>query len=108
MLNTYPDIYAGLRHRLSAILRQLGPLYLRRLQPAVAWFSRPTRLSSSRSARVILIRRLLPAMAHLTDTFLGISPILQRQLEEGGEHARRVFSVNFYLGCGVGTIPAPK
>ena len=32
MLNTYPDIYAGLRHRLSAILRQLGPLYLRRLQ----------------------------------------------------------------------------
>ena len=70
--------------------------------PAVALFSRPTRLSSSRSARVNLIRRWQPAMAHLTGTFLGISPILQRQLEEGGGHASRVFSVGLYLGCGVG------
>ena len=30
-------------------------------------------------------------MAHLTGTFLGISPILQRQLKAGGfGHARRV------------------
>ena len=41
--------------------------------PAVALFSRSTRLSSSRSARVILIRRWQPAMAHLTGTLLGIS-----------------------------------
>ena len=27
---------------------------------------------------------------------------------KGVGHARRVFSVNFYLGCGVGTIPAPR
>ena len=70
--------------------------------PAVALFSRPTRLRSSRSARVIFSRRWQPAMAHLTGTFLGISPILQRQLEEGGGHASRVFSVGLYLGCGVG------
>ena len=58
--------------------------------PAVALFSRPTRLSSSRSARVILIRRWQPAMAHLTGTLLGISLILQRQLKEGDlGHARR-------------------
>ena len=43
-------------------------------RPAAAWFSRPTRLSSSRSARVILIRRWQPGMAHLTGTFLGIPP----------------------------------
>jgi hypothetical protein len=30
-----------------------------------------------------LIRRWQPGMAHLTGTFLGISPILQRQLKEG-------------------------
>ena len=52
-------------------------------RPAVALFSRPIRLSSSRSARVILIRRWQPGMAHLTGTFLGISLILQRQLKEG-------------------------
>ena len=52
-------------------------------RPAVALFSRPTRLSSSRSARVILIRRWQSAMADLTGTLLGISPILQRQLKEG-------------------------
>ena len=49
--------------------------------PAVALFSRPTRLSSSRSARVIFSRRWQPAMAHLTGTLLGISPILQRQIK---------------------------
>ena len=52
--------------------------------PAAALFSRPTRLSSSRSARVIFSLRWQPAMAHLTGTFLGISPILQRQLRGGG------------------------
>ena len=53
--------------------------------PAVALFSRPTRLSSSRSARVIFSRRWQPAMAHLTGTLLAISPILQRQFKVGFE-----------------------
>ena len=70
--------------------------------PAVALFSRPTRLSSSRSARVNLIRRWQPGMAHLAGTLVGIPPILQRQLKEGGGQARRVCSVGLYLGCGVG------
>ena len=51
--------------------------------PAMALFSRPTRLSSSRSARVIFSRRWQPGMAHFAGTLLGISSILQRQLEEG-------------------------
>ena len=57
-------------------------------RPAVALFSRPSRLSSSRSVRVILIRRWQPAMAHLTGTLLGISLILQRQLREGVSRTR--------------------
>ena len=40
--------------------------------------------------------------------FSGHFPILQRLLEERGGHASRVFSVSFNLGCGVGTIPAPR
>ena len=71
-------------------------------RPAVALFSRPTRLSSSRSARVILSRRRQPAIAHLTGTFLGIPPNFTTTAQGGGGHARRVFSVNLYLGCGVG------
>ena len=50
--------------------------------PAVALFSRPTRLSSSRWARVILRRRWQPAMAHLIWTFPAISPMLQRPGKE--------------------------
>ena len=67
--------------------------------PAVALFSRPSRLSSSRSTRVILIRRWQPAMAHLTGTLLGIPLILQGQLKEGvsGMRAR----------CAASTLPPP-
>ncbi len=59
--------------------------------PAVALFSRPTRLSSSRSARVILVRRWQPGMTHLTGTLLGISLILQRiaRGEDSGMRAGR-------------------
>ena len=57
-------------------------------------------------------RRWQPAIAHLTWTFLGILPnfttTAQRQLKEGARHARRVFSVNLYLGCGVGKYLHPS
>ena len=67
----------------------------------MALFSRPTRLSSSRSATVIFSRRWQPGMAHLSGTVLGISPILQQQ-PRGFGHARKEFSVNVYLACGAG------
>ena len=59
-------------------------------RPAVALCSRPTRLSSSRSARVTFSQRWQPAIAHLTGTCLGISPILQQQLREGRACAQGV------------------
>ena len=61
---------------------------------AVALFSRPTRRSSSRSARVIFTRRWQPGMAHLTGTLLGISPILQQQLKEGVSGMRAEWSAS--------------
>ena len=57
----------------------------------MALFSRPTRLSSSRSPRVIFSLRWQPAMAHLAGTFLGISPNITTTAQGGGSgHARRV------------------
>ena len=52
--------------------------------PAVALFSRPTRLSSSRSARVILTRRWQPAMAHLTGTLSRHFPNITTTAPGGG------------------------
>ena len=65
--------------------------------PAVALFSRPTSLSSSRSARVILSRRWQPGMAHLTGTLLGIPPILHRQLKEGVSGMRAACSASTFI-----------
>ena len=63
----------------------------------------PGKKISGQRFKVIFSRRRQPVIAHLTGTFLGNFPnFTATASRRAGGHARSVFSVNSYLGCGVG------